>query len=358
MLLSLVNISQNHEKFSVQVNLYQPISDIEKELLEEILVRQINYYLTNNATWTEDRITFNTSPKKVLSGLNSIVKHDVNFYGYKDLSDFKGFSSTVKKKIENITYRSFEIGSYDPEEEERLKQSQMQYELSGLLEIIRTELFVFGEKDSFIRTTEVFSGLTEQEKDSLISEIENFKEGDFLAPIELAYKELTAEDNSGIFIGEPGKQDLADKILDLLAENSQRLERLESELVQYQIGDGENSAVLQKDVDVMDKLPESMDFYFYSGSYRLTTATLLQLNEIVEILAQSESIKVVITGFTDNTGSVNRNLELSKNRAKAVKKFMRDSGMAEERFIINYFGESKSNEYSNEDRRVEIKFFL
>lgn len=128
--------------------------------------------------------------------------------------------------------------------------------------------------------------------------------------------------------------------------------------MQYQIGDGENSAVLQKDVDVMDKLPESMDFYFYSGSYRLTTATLLQLNEIVEILAQSESIKVVITGFTDNTGSVNRNLELSKNRAKAVKKFMRDSGMAEERFIINYFGESKSNEYSNEDRRVEIKFFL
>jgi len=220
---------------------------------------------------------------------------------------------------------------------------------------------VLAERDLTQSDTEVYSNLTAKEKDELIGEIENFQDGDLLTPITITYETLAANDDSGLFIGEPRQKDLADKILDLLAANSQKLEKLESELSQLKIeGVVSNSEieVSESDRKILEQLPNKMEFYFYSGSSSLTSAALLQLNELVEILARSEKIRVVITGFTDKTGNAQANLALSKKRAQTVKKFMTESGMAEDRFIINYYGESKSDSFGNQDRRVEIKFFI
>ena len=117
---------------------------------------------------------------------------------------------------------------------------------------------------------------------------------------------MKAEDESGIFIGSPRKEDLADKILNMLAANAQRLERLESELIQIQIGGVSASPAVnyENDLKLLSQLPESMDFYFNSGSTWLSSGSLLQLNEIVEILAKAPSVKVVITGYADKTGDI------------------------------------------------------
>jgi outer membrane protein OmpA-like peptidoglycan-associated protein len=156
--------------------------------------------------------------------------------------------------------------------------------------------------------------------------------------------------------------DLADKILELLAQNSQKLEKLESELAQFRI---DNSGITASEItpnnsrnDLLKFLPEKMAFYFDLGSSRLSSVAILQLNELVEILAKSTHIHVVITGFADQTGNDSMNLALSKKRAQVVKNFLKQSGMSESRFIINYYGESKSISKSNQDRRVEIKFFI
>lgn len=355
-----VSFSQSEERYTVVVNLYQPISQPESELLEEILLTQLEYYLTSSASWEGAKITLSESPKKCLSKLDELVITDVKFHNYQSLSDFKGFSETVKKKLENITSKNYDLGTDNSDSQ---RTSILNHQLGELLAILRTELMVFGEKDVYESTQQVFTDLTNEEKEAIIKEVENYQDGDLLAPLTIEYSELKEEDRSGAFLGTPSSTDISDRILNLLAENSQRLERLESELLQLEIDGsvqevaGLSVATQKNDQQLLARLPDSMDFYFYTGSSSLTTATLLQLNEVVEILAQSESIKVVITGFTDSSGAPETNLVLSKKRALAVKNFMAESGMSADRFIINYYGESKSEGDRNEDRRVEIKFF-
>lgn len=353
---ALSSIGQEEEKYTIMVNLYQPVSTIESQLLEEILLAQIEYFIKENASWEDGKITFLLSPKKMVGKLNDLMKNDIRFYNYEALDDFKGFSETIKKKIENIAAAEFN-GNIGDLNQEQIRQNELNHQLSQLISIIKTELYVFGEKDVLTSSTEVYPNLTSEEKEELIKQIEEFQEGDFLNSIELSFKEMNAVDDSGIFMGIPGKEDLADKILNMLAANSQRLERLESELIQLQVGKHSITSS-PNDLKLLSQLPESMDFYFNSGSTRLSTGTLLQLNEIVEILAKAPSVKVVITGYADKTGGEQSNLNLSKKRAQAVKWFMKESGMSEDRFIINYYGASKSDGFSNEDRRVEIKFFI
>lgn len=353
---ALSSIGQEEEKYTIMVNLYQPVSTSESQLLEEILLAQIEYFIKENASWEEGKITFPLSPKKMVDKLNDLMKNDIRFYNYEALDDFNGFSETIKKKIENITAAEFN-GNIGDLNQEQIRQNELNHQLNQLISIIKTEIYVFGEKDVLTSSTEVYPNLTSEEKEELIKQIEEFQEGDFLNSIELSYKEMKAVDDSGLFIGIPGKEDLADKILNMLAANSQRLERLESELIQLQVGKHPITSS-PNDLKLLSQLPESMDFYFNSGSTRLSTGTLLQLNEIVEILAKAPSVKVVITGYADKTGGEQSNLNLSKKRAQAVKRFMKESGMSEDRFIINYYGASKSDGFSNEDRRVEIKFFI
>jgi len=354
------SLGQEEERYTVVVNLYQPISSSESQLLEEILVSQIEYYIIENTSWQDGKIIFPLSSRKMVSKLNELVKNDIQFYDYEALDDFKGLSETVKKKIENITAAEFNANLRGSLGQKQFTQNELNHQINELISIIKTELYVFGEKDVLVNSTEIYPNLTSQEKEELIKQIEEFKDGDLLSSISLSYTEIKAEDESGIFIGLPRKEDLADKILNMLAANAQRLERLESELIQIQIGGVSASPAVnyENDLKLLSQLPESMDFYFNSGSTWLSSGSLLQLNEIVEILAKAPSIKVVITGYADKTGAEQTNLKLSKKRAQAVKYFMKESGMSKDRFIINYYGASKSEGFSNEDRRVEIKFFI
>ncbi len=361
MLCTSILCGQEEEKYTVVVNLYQPISSEESKLLEEILITQLEFFIENSVEWDGNKIVFAEKPKRMVSKMDELVEEDIRFHDYEALSDFKGFSKTVEKKVQNITDRTYDLSLINGLSKSEIESEWLSHEIRELVSILKTELFVFGEKDVFVNTTEVYPNLTLDEKNRLIKEIEEIKDGDLLTPIELSYKEITTGDDSGMFIGKVGKKDFADKVLDLLAENSQRLERLESELIQLQLNEGGLNggvSVSKQDFELLNQLPESMNFYFITGSSELSTATLLQLNEIVEILAKAKSINVVITGYADRSGTPELNLRLSKKRAKAVKQFMRESGMSESRFIINYYGESKSESYSNQDRRVEIKFFI
>ncbi len=352
--------AQEEESYTVVVNLYQPVSETESELLENILMAQVDYFLRAKTRWNGNRLAFSEKPKKTVSLLNQLVKDDVKFHNYAALSDFKSFSATVEKKIENIQNRAYTLNPLDGNSVSNQQQSILELELSELSDLIRTELLVYGEKDAFIAATEVYPDLTPDEKEALIKEIDEFKDGDLLESIEISYQEIKEEDESKLDLGtDEDERDLADRILDLLAANSQRLERLESELVQMQVGGGNTgSGVSASDTEVLNMLPESMDFYFSLGSARLSSAALLQLNEVVEILARSSKVRVVITGYADQIGNESANFLLSKKRAQTVKRFMTASGMADDRFIINYFGASKSEGVNNQDRRVEIKFFL
>jgi OOP family OmpA-OmpF porin len=86
------------------------------------------------------------------------------------------------------------------------------------------------------------------------------------------------------------------------------------------------------------------------------------LGEIVDLAAGSDDVTVVIEGHTDNVGSAETNMRLSKERAAAVADYLSAQGVKRDRMIVIGYGEDKpvspdSNatpEGRAKNRRVEI----
>lgn len=87
-----------------------------------------------------------------------------------------------------------------------------------------------------------------------------------------------------------------------------------------------------------------------------------ELESLTNMLLIREDLRIRLDGHTDNNGSEEYNLELSKNRVQAVKDFLVANGVDPERIEINYFGESKpiadneTKEGQAKNRRVEMHF--
>lgn len=85
-----------------------------------------------------------------------------------------------------------------------------------------------------------------------------------------------------------------------------------------------------------------------------------ELNRVVELLEDRETIVIKIAGHADATGPESYNLDLSKRRAEAVEQYLLEKGVAEDRLSVEYFGESKpaetneTREGRRKNRRVEF----
>lgn len=85
-----------------------------------------------------------------------------------------------------------------------------------------------------------------------------------------------------------------------------------------------------------------------------------ELNRVVELLENRESIEIKIIGHADATGPESYNLNLSKRRAEAVEQYLLDKGVAADRLSVEYYGESKpaatndTREGRSKNRRVEF----
>ncbi len=84
------------------------------------------------------------------------------------------------------------------------------------------------------------------------------------------------------------------------------------------------------------------------------------LTELAEVLVKKPEWRLQIAGHTDNVGNDQANLILSKKRAEAVRNFMVEHGIAADRLVVLYFGETMpiaSNdtpEGRQKNRRVEM----
>ena len=99
---------------------------------------------------------------------------------------------------------------------------------------------------------------------------------------------------------------------------------------------------------------------FETGKATLTPESETILNGVAESLVANDSIKVQVSGHTDNTGSAAVNARLSKQRAEAVRQFLISHGVAEDRLTAKGYGPSKpiaSNKTAEgraQNRRVEL----
>lgn len=104
-------------------------------------------------------------------------------------------------------------------------------------------------------------------------------------------------------------------------------------------------------------VPERFDVPFAPGSSVLDLNARMQLAEARDLLVRFPQLRVVCTGHADANGPRRMNEELSRVRAEAVRAKILESGVSEERVLMNYFGEERAGWEPEWDRRVEVAFY-
>ncbi|WP_264618666.1 DUF5723 family protein [Flavobacterium sp. 7A] len=99
---------------------------------------------------------------------------------------------------------------------------------------------------------------------------------------------------------------------------------------------------------------------FDSGKSSIRTVSNAKLEEIVKVMNEYKATNFILEGYTDNTGIAAKNLQLSKERAAAVKNYLIAKGISADRLTSEGYGIVKpiaSNKTATgraENRRVEI----
>jgi outer membrane protein OmpA-like peptidoglycan-associated protein len=97
--------------------------------------------------------------------------------------------------------------------------------------------------------------------------------------------------------------------------------------------------------------------YFNTDEDIIRKQYFAPLDSVVDKMKMNAHMTVVVNGFTDSVGNIEDNLDLSRRRAEAVKKYLVDHGIAESRITTAWYAESRPAGAQNaENRRVEFVF--
>jgi len=103
------------------------------------------------------------------------------------------------------------------------------------------------------------------------------------------------------------------------------------------------------------------NIFFDFNKAVLKSESFPELNRIVTLMKEKNTMTVEISGHTDATGPEGYNLLLSEQRAKSVSKYLSDKGIDSGRISTTFFGETKpvetndTKEGRKKNRRVEFK---
>jgi outer membrane protein OmpA-like peptidoglycan-associated protein/tetratricopeptide (TPR) repeat protein len=103
------------------------------------------------------------------------------------------------------------------------------------------------------------------------------------------------------------------------------------------------------------------NIFFDTDKYTLKEESIIELEKLYLLLLQNPSLKIEISGHTDNIGSEQHNLELSNNRSKAVYEYLVNKQIATSRLTFKGYGFQKpidSNQTEagrSNNRRTEFR---
>lgn len=106
--------------------------------------------------------------------------------------------------------------------------------------------------------------------------------------------------------------------------------------------------------------------YFKVNSSRLTPEAQAELDQIAQNAMAAKGYIIEVTGFTDSTGSVEKNRRLSQQRADAVVRYLQENHEIPLRRMVTPFGygetrfvaENDTREGREQNRRVEVKVLV
>lgn len=103
------------------------------------------------------------------------------------------------------------------------------------------------------------------------------------------------------------------------------------------------------------------NIFFESGKYDLQPKSKTEIRKMAEFLQQNPTVRVEISGHTDDVGSDQANMTLSRQRAKAVYDFLLKVNVPKEMLTYKGYGETQpvkentSAENRAANRRIEFK---
>lgn len=117
---------------------------------------------------------------------------------------------------------------------------------------------------------------------------------------------------------------------------------------------------VQKNADGSVSLIMSSDVTFATNSADINSGFYPTLNSVAKVLKEYNKTNVIVSGYTDNTGSASYNQSLSERRAGSVSNYLAAQGVSSNRLFSQGFGERNpiaSNATASgrsANRRVEI----
>jgi outer membrane protein OmpA-like peptidoglycan-associated protein len=115
------------------------------------------------------------------------------------------------------------------------------------------------------------------------------------------------------------------------------------------------------ETDVLAKFGTLGNILFSFDSYELTTISKAQLDTLILLYNETPTAKLLLNGYTDNSGPYKYNLKLSRNRANSVRTYLIKKGVPRKALVMYYHGEkfpsveNSTREGRKLNRRVELK---
>lgn len=127
-------------------------------------------------------------------------------------------------------------------------------------------------------------------------------------------------------------------------------------------GTVENNGCPELEEEEQEILQAAFDnLEFESGKSVIRSSSYESLDSLASLLTRKPDWKLRIAGHTDNVGSESTNMRLSKNRSNAVRDYLVNRSVNADRFIVEWYGESKPIYPNNtasgrqKNRRVEME---
>lgn len=103
------------------------------------------------------------------------------------------------------------------------------------------------------------------------------------------------------------------------------------------------------------------NIFFDFNKYDLKPESTIELDNIFQLLKENPTVKIQISGHTDNIGKPADNMTLSNNRAQAVVKYLAGKGIEPQRLTFKGFGatqpiaDNTTEQGRAQNRRTELK---
>jgi outer membrane protein OmpA-like peptidoglycan-associated protein len=103
------------------------------------------------------------------------------------------------------------------------------------------------------------------------------------------------------------------------------------------------------------------NIFFDTNKWDIKDESKPELKKLIDFLELNPTVKIEVSGHTDNVGTAQSNQVLSENRAKSVYQYLLGSGVQADRLVYKGYGEiqpiapNDNDENRSKNRRTEFK---